>query len=103
MRKKLSVITEPNRTTPTGIVELVVDGEHFRKLVLDGICTAKISLDIATADFKAMLVPTGDGSRNAKSIVARIYFTSERFHIVSLKIFSADHNPKLELFYLSRK
>jgi phosphatidylserine/phosphatidylglycerophosphate/cardiolipin synthase-like enzyme len=51
-------------------VELVVDGEHFRRIVLEGICAARVSIDIATADFKAMLVPTGDGRRRAESIVS---------------------------------
>ena len=55
--------------TARGEVELVVDGEHFRKIVLEGICAAKVSVDISTADFKAMLVPMG-GRRRAESIVA---------------------------------
>src|SRR5438128_249744 len=42
---------------PTGEVELVVDGNHFARIVRDGILKAQTSLDIATADFKAMLVP----------------------------------------------
>ena len=49
-------------------VELVVDGDHFRRVVRDGILTAQVSLDIATADFKAMLVPDHTG-RSADSIV----------------------------------
>src|SRR5919107_550693 len=53
-----------------GEVELVVDGEHFRRIVLDGICNAKVSVDIATADFKAMLVPRNNGRRSAESIVS---------------------------------
>lgn len=52
-----------------GEAELVVDGEHFQRIVLEGICTAKVSVDIATADFKAMLVPTGGRGRRAESIV----------------------------------
>src|SRR5690242_19228896 len=58
---------------PTGTscreTELVVDGAHFQRIVLEGICTAKVSVDIATADFKAMLVPTGGRGRRAESIV----------------------------------
>lgn len=53
---------------PRGEVELVIDGEHFRRIVREGICRAKTSLDIATADFKAMLVPE-PGTRRAPSIV----------------------------------
>src|SRR4051812_25451554 len=56
---------------PSGHVELVVDGEHFTRIVRDGILTARTSLDIATADFKAMLIPEpGVGyRRRAASIV----------------------------------
>jgi phosphatidylserine/phosphatidylglycerophosphate/cardiolipin synthase-like enzyme len=57
-------------TAAQGAVELVVDGEHFQKIVLEGICAAKVSVDIATADFKAMLVPRGGRGRRAESIVA---------------------------------
>jgi len=41
-----------------GEVELVLNEEHFPVVVLNGMLAAKTSLDIATADFKAMLVPT---------------------------------------------
>jgi phosphatidylserine/phosphatidylglycerophosphate/cardiolipin synthase-like enzyme len=49
-------------------MELVVDADHFRRIVLDGICRARVSVDVMTADFKAMLVPDGR-SRRARSIV----------------------------------
>lgn len=49
-------------------VELVIDAQHFQKIVLDGICQAEVSVDISTADFKAMMVP--QGARRADSIVA---------------------------------
>ena len=52
----------------TGAVQLVVDEKHFRTVVINGICGAKTSVDIMTADFKAMLVPDGF-SRRARSIV----------------------------------
>lgn len=55
-------------TRPAGTAELVVDAEHFHRVVRTGLATAKTSLDIATADFKAMLVPRA-GSRRAPSIV----------------------------------
>jgi phosphatidylserine/phosphatidylglycerophosphate/cardiolipin synthase-like enzyme len=62
----------PRRTSspasPRGEVELVVDEAHFRRVVLEGILCAKVSIDIATADFKAMLVPE-EGRRRAPSIV----------------------------------
>jgi phosphatidylserine/phosphatidylglycerophosphate/cardiolipin synthase-like enzyme len=55
---------------PSGDAELVVDAQHFQRIVRDGICAAKVSVDISTADFKAMLVPRGDNSRRADSIVS---------------------------------
>jgi phosphatidylserine/phosphatidylglycerophosphate/cardiolipin synthase-like enzyme len=56
------------QSIPPGQAELVVDGQHFYRVVRDGILKAKVSLDIATADFKAMLVPE-PGSTRAHSIV----------------------------------
>jgi phosphatidylserine/phosphatidylglycerophosphate/cardiolipin synthase-like enzyme len=66
---KLDPFCKRPSSAARGEAELVVDGEHFQRIVLDGICTARVSVDIATADFKAMLVPTG-GRRRAESIVS---------------------------------
>ena len=49
-------------------IELVIDHAHFDRVVVGGILKAKTSIDIATADFKAMLIPR-PGERNAKSVV----------------------------------
>jgi len=56
---------------PVGKVELLVNAEHLQRVVRQGILQAKVSIDIATADFKAMLIPDpAKGSRNdADSIV----------------------------------
>src|SRR5688500_11705010 len=56
------------RAPAAGRVELVVDGGHYHRIVRDGILKAKTSLGIATADFKAMLVPDagGAGSRSGR-------------------------------------
>ncbi len=54
-----------------GRVELVVDAAHFRRVVANGMLKAKTSLDIATADFKAMLVPE-PLRREALSIVEHL-------------------------------
>jgi phosphatidylserine/phosphatidylglycerophosphate/cardiolipin synthase-like enzyme len=51
-----------------GQVQLVADGQHFQRIVREGILKAKTSLDISTADFKAMLVPDKVSGR-APSIV----------------------------------
>ena len=53
-----SPIEVPVLRRPHGEAELVIDGGHFQRVVLGGILKAKTSLDITTADFKAMLVPT---------------------------------------------
>ncbi len=45
------------RTAPAGLAELVMDGEHLRRVVYDGVLSARVSVDIATADLKAVLVP----------------------------------------------
>ena len=54
--------------TLLGQVELIIDSQHLYRIVHDGMMKAKVSLDIATADFKAMLVPEA-GLGRAKSIV----------------------------------
>ncbi|HWE03780.1 MAG TPA: phospholipase D family protein [Tepidisphaeraceae bacterium] len=53
----------------SGTVELVIDAQHFHRIVREGILKATTSVDIATADFKAMLIPEVGGSRRARSIV----------------------------------
>ena len=61
----------------TGAAELVIDAQHFHRVVRNGMATAKTSLDIATADFKAMLVPQA-GTRRAPSIVEVLRRLAER-------------------------
>jgi len=55
-----------------GSAELVIDDGHFRRVVLDGMLKATASLEIATADFKAMLAPTTKSQRKAPSIVKHL-------------------------------
>jgi phosphatidylserine/phosphatidylglycerophosphate/cardiolipin synthase-like enzyme len=50
-------------------MQLILDADHFRTIVQEGICRARVSIDIMTADFKAMLVPDPRSSRRAKSVV----------------------------------
>ena len=68
MRQSLS-IAPPDRAVPAGMAELVVDAQHFHRIVREGILKAETSLDIATADFKAMLVPQAGSARRAVSVV----------------------------------
>lgn len=70
--KRLHLSPMPKLLAPARIEpRLIVDSEHFRTIVVGGILKARTSIDIMTADFKALLVPVG-GSRRAKSIV--VYF-----------------------------
>ena len=71
-RRSLALVdTPPFPATPRGEVELVLDQQHYRRVVEGGILRAKVSLDVMTADFKAMLVPAGGRGRGgaAPSIV----------------------------------
>ena len=70
--------------TPGGEVELVVDQEHYRRIVCDGMLAANVSLDVMTADFKAMLVPAagrgfgasgGRGRRGAAPSIVEVFRT----------------------------
>jgi phosphatidylserine/phosphatidylglycerophosphate/cardiolipin synthase-like enzyme len=51
-----------------GECQLVVDGGHFQTIIREGVMKARVSIDIMTADFKAMLVPDGR-TRRAPSVV----------------------------------
>lgn len=64
----LAVRTVTDRRPPSGGVELVADGQHFTRIVREGILAARTSVDVLTADFKAMLVPE-PLTRRARSIV----------------------------------
>ncbi|HSV14666.1 MAG TPA: phospholipase D family protein [Tepidisphaeraceae bacterium] len=74
-------IFAPSRTiaVPPGPVQLIIDRQHFQQIVLDGILKAKTSIDVMTADFKAMLVPDARSSRRrAPSIVEHFRRLAER-------------------------
>jgi phosphatidylserine/phosphatidylglycerophosphate/cardiolipin synthase-like enzyme len=70
--KTLDPIRPP--TSPTGTAQLVVDVQHHQRVVVDGILRASVSLDIATADFKAMLVPArGGGSGGRAASIVEVF------------------------------
>lgn len=52
----------------SGSAELVVNQHHFQRVIIEGLLRATVSIDISTADFKAMLVPLPK-RRKALSIV----------------------------------
>ena len=59
---------------PGGEVEFVANEAHLERVVLGGLLRACVGLDLATADFKAMLVPDAASGRRgeAVSIVSRL-------------------------------
>ena len=63
--------------TVRGEVELITDGEHFDRVVRDALLKAKVSVAIATADVKAMLVPIGAGGE-AQSVIRHLAQMAER-------------------------
>jgi phosphatidylserine/phosphatidylglycerophosphate/cardiolipin synthase-like enzyme len=68
---RLSLLDDDSMSTraaPAGAAQLVIDGGHFQKIVIDGLLKAQVSIDVMTADFKAMLVPD-NLTRRARSIV----------------------------------
>jgi len=87
-------------TQPLGSCELIVDAGHFIRVVKNGIGKAKISLDIMTADFKAMLVPTMRG-RRAESIVRVFRRLADRG--VEIRILHAGTPSSAALLELKRE
>lgn len=66
----------PSRAMPCGQAELVVDAGHHQRVVHQGMLRAAVSLDVATADFKAMLLPQPGG--RAVSIVTAFRRLAQR-------------------------
>ena len=60
----------------SGHATLIRGPEHLQRVLRDGALKARVSLDIATADFKAALVPLGHGQ--AHSIVKLLRQRAER-------------------------
>lgn len=66
---------------PAGLTELVMDGQHLRRVIYDGILSAKVSVDLATADLKAVLVPDRGKTASRKtppSIIEHLYRMAQR-------------------------
>jgi phosphatidylserine/phosphatidylglycerophosphate/cardiolipin synthase-like enzyme len=83
------------------MAELVIDSQHFHRIVRDGILKAETSLDISTADFKAMLVPDTAGGRRAASIVQVFRRLAERG--VEIRLLHAGTPSSAALRELKRK
>jgi phosphatidylserine/phosphatidylglycerophosphate/cardiolipin synthase-like enzyme len=67
---KRSLALPARKAAARGDVDLVVDGEHYRQVVEQGILKAGVSLDIATANFKAMILPSVPGCKGMSVIRA---------------------------------
>lgn len=63
---------------PRGEAELIFDRDHLQRVVIDGMLKAEASLEITTADLKAMLVPASSSVRSAPSIVNHLCRLAER-------------------------
>jgi len=61
----------------TGRCEFVFDTQHLERIVRDGLLRAATSVDIATADLKAMRVPSATG-RSATSIIRHLARLADR-------------------------
>lgn len=59
------------------VPELIADEAHLDRLVREGIGHAAVSVDIATADLKAMLIPETSG-RSTRSILRLLADLAER-------------------------
>jgi len=95
-------------SVPTGQVELVMDAQHLRRVIHDGILKAKVSVDIATADLKAVLVPdpgvTTSRRKTPPSILEHLSRIAQRGVEVRLLHAGVPSGPALqELKKLARK
>jgi phosphatidylserine/phosphatidylglycerophosphate/cardiolipin synthase-like enzyme len=105
MRLPLALNSNPPATgasrATSGDAELVSGPAHFHRVVRDGILRAKVSIDIMTADFKAMLVPQAGVSGRARSIVE--IFRSLASRGVEIRLLHAGVPSSAALRELKRK
>lgn len=88
-------------------MELVVDGEHLRRVVYGGMLSARVSVDVTTADLKAMLVPEPGKTasrQNPPSVLERLHRMAMRGVEVRILHAGVPSGPALEEFKkLTRK
>ncbi|MEM8738732.1 MAG: phospholipase D family protein [Planctomycetota bacterium] len=77
-RGELTLLPSDLTPPPRGQAELVFDHEHTQRVVRERILRAEVSLDLATADFKAMLVPASPRDRDAPSIIEHFVRLAQR-------------------------
>jgi len=94
-------------SAPSGQAELVMDGQHLRRVIYDGLLSAKVSVDIATADLKAVLVPDRGKTasrQNPPSIIEHLCRMAQRGVEVRVLHAGVPSSPALqELKRLTRK
>ena len=86
--------------TARGEAELLINEAHFARVVLNGILSAKVGVDIITADFKAMLVPA-QGKTRAPSIVEHLRKLAEKS--VEIRLLHAGTPSSAALLELKRE
>ena len=104
MGRKTEYELEVLENRAEGRCELIVNEGHFERVVKYGMGRAKVSLDVMTADFKAMLVPgllPGRRGRGAESIVAVFRRLAERG--VEIRILHAGTPSSAALVELRRE
>jgi phosphatidylserine/phosphatidylglycerophosphate/cardiolipin synthase-like enzyme len=107
MERKTEYELEVVDRRAVGNCELIVNENHFDRIVKYGMARAKVSLDVMTADFKAMLVPgllparRGRANRGAESIVAVFRRLAERG--VEIRILHAGTPSSAALLELKRE
>jgi phosphatidylserine/phosphatidylglycerophosphate/cardiolipin synthase-like enzyme len=68
MPRPRTIPDAPPSHAPRGVADLIVNQAHYRRVVRDGILTARTSLAVMTADLKAVHVPDED-TRRSRSII----------------------------------
>ncbi len=71
MPRPLTVV-EPVARVAAGNAELICNEQHFSRVIVGGVMSATVSLDIATADFKAMLVPRAGSAVSIVQILRQL-------------------------------
>jgi phosphatidylserine/phosphatidylglycerophosphate/cardiolipin synthase-like enzyme len=77
-----------------GEAELIVGGEHLTRVVRDGLLAARVSLDLATADLKAAVVPDANGQ--SQSVLKLLRERAERGIEVRILHAGVPSGPALE-------
>ena len=78
----------------SGQAQLVTGPEHLRRVIQQGVLAARVSIDLATADLKAVMVPDGHGG--TRSILRLLRQRAERGIEVRVLHAGVPSGPALE-------